>query len=147
TFVIDAFSCSMPRTVLICASWLVTCALSSGLSGSWLRICATSSFRNRSSVPSTVSVPSAGAPEAAAADFAAASAAAARLAASFCVLPIIRVLLRSLAELQRLQRELLRRVHHFDVVLVRTRRRDHVDHLLDDVDVALRDVAVGIGQR
>ena len=55
-FDIDAFSCSIPRTVLICASWLVTCALSSGLSGSWLRICATSSFRKRSSVPAAESV-------------------------------------------------------------------------------------------
>ena len=37
-----------PCTVLICAIWLVTCAESIGLSGSWLDICATSSFRKRS---------------------------------------------------------------------------------------------------
>ncbi len=43
-------SVSIPVTVLICAIWLVTCALSIGLSGSWFCICATSSFRNRSDV-------------------------------------------------------------------------------------------------
>ena len=36
-----------PCTVLICAIWLVTWAESIGLSGSWLDICATSSFRKR----------------------------------------------------------------------------------------------------
>ena len=40
----------MPVTVLICAIWLVTWALSIGLSGSWFFICATSSLRNRSEV-------------------------------------------------------------------------------------------------
>ena len=38
----------MPVTVLICAIWLVTWALSIGLSGSWFCICVTSSLRNRS---------------------------------------------------------------------------------------------------
>src|SRR5690606_40284182 len=42
-------SFSMPLTVLICATWLVICALSIGLSGSWFFICATSSFMKRSS--------------------------------------------------------------------------------------------------
>ncbi len=36
---------------------------------------------------------------------------------------------------------------HFDVVLVRARRRDHVDHLLHRVDVAVGHVAVGVGLR
>ena len=40
----------MPVTVLICAIWLVTWALSIGLSGSWFCICATSSLRKRSEV-------------------------------------------------------------------------------------------------
>ena len=40
----------MPVTVLICAIWLVTWALSIGLSGSWFCIWATSSFRKRSAV-------------------------------------------------------------------------------------------------
>ena len=40
----------MPLTVLICAIWLVTWALSIGLSGSWFCIWATSSFRKRSDV-------------------------------------------------------------------------------------------------
>ncbi|EWS62750.1 hypothetical protein Y695_04017 [Hydrogenophaga sp. T4] len=43
-----ALSSWMPLTVLICAIWVVICALSIGLSGSWLLICATSSLRNRS---------------------------------------------------------------------------------------------------
>ena len=38
----------MPLTVLICAIWLVTCALSIGFSGSWFCICVTSSLRKRS---------------------------------------------------------------------------------------------------
>ncbi len=46
----------MPLTVLICAIWLVTCALSSGFSGSWLLICATSSLRKRSSLPASLRV-------------------------------------------------------------------------------------------
>ncbi len=41
-------SFSMPVTVLIWAIWLVTCALSIGLSGSWFCICVTSSLRKRS---------------------------------------------------------------------------------------------------
>ena len=45
-------SFSMPLTVLICAIWLVTWALSIGLRGSWFFICATSSLRNRSPVAS-----------------------------------------------------------------------------------------------
>jgi len=45
-----ALSLSIPVTVLICAIWLVTWALSIGLSGSWFCICATSSFRKRSEV-------------------------------------------------------------------------------------------------
>jgi hypothetical protein len=53
--VIVLFMPSMPRTVLIWASWLVTSALSIGFIGSWLRIWATSSCRNRSSVPSAES--------------------------------------------------------------------------------------------
>ena len=53
-FAIDLFSDSIPRTVLICASCEVTSAFSMGFIGSWLRICATSSFRKRSSVPSAV---------------------------------------------------------------------------------------------
>ena len=40
----------MPVTVLICAIWLVTSALSIGLSGSWFCICATSSFRKVSAL-------------------------------------------------------------------------------------------------
>jgi hypothetical protein len=47
-------SFSMPLTVLICAIWLVTCALSIGLSGSWFCICVTSSFRKRSSAAGLV---------------------------------------------------------------------------------------------
>ena len=44
------FSVLMPVTVLICAIWLVTWALSIGLSGSWFFICATSSFRKVSAL-------------------------------------------------------------------------------------------------
>ena len=44
------FSVLMPVTVLICAIWLVTWALSIGLSGSWFCICATSSFRKVSAL-------------------------------------------------------------------------------------------------
>ena len=40
----------MPLTVLICAIWLVTCALSIGLSGSWFCSCATSKVRKRSAL-------------------------------------------------------------------------------------------------
>ena len=39
---------SMPETVLIWAIWVVTWALSSGLSGSWFCICVTSNLRKRS---------------------------------------------------------------------------------------------------
>ena len=46
-------SFSMPLTVLICAIWLVTCALSIGFSGSWFCICVTSSFRKRSALPAS----------------------------------------------------------------------------------------------
>ena len=49
-------SFSMPLTVLICAIWLVTCALSIGFSGSWFCICATSSFRKRSELSAAVVV-------------------------------------------------------------------------------------------
>ena len=45
----------MPVTVLICAIWLVTCALSIGFIGSWFFICVTSSLRKRSD-PSSVFV-------------------------------------------------------------------------------------------
>ena len=38
----------MPDTVLICAVWLVNCALSMGFIGSWLLSCATNSFKKRS---------------------------------------------------------------------------------------------------
>ena len=44
------FRVLMPVTVLICAIWLVTAALSIGLSGSWFFICATSSFRKVSAL-------------------------------------------------------------------------------------------------
>ena len=44
----------MPETVLICAIWLVTSALSSGFSGSWFCICATSSLRKRSALPASL---------------------------------------------------------------------------------------------
>ena len=50
----------MPLTVLICAIWLVTCALSSGFIGSWFCICATSSLRKRSSLPASFLVTLAG---------------------------------------------------------------------------------------
>ncbi len=43
-----ALSSWMPLTVLICAIWVVICALSIGFSGSWLLSCATSNLRNRS---------------------------------------------------------------------------------------------------
>ena len=43
--VMVVLSCWMPETVLICAIWLVICALSMGFMGSWLLSCATSSFR------------------------------------------------------------------------------------------------------
>ena len=39
------FRLLMPVTVLICAIWVVSCELSTGLSGSWLFICATSRVR------------------------------------------------------------------------------------------------------
>ena len=48
------FNCWMPVTVLICAIWLVTCALSIGFNGSWFCICVTSSFRKRSAEASVV---------------------------------------------------------------------------------------------
>ena len=121
----------MPLTVLICAIWLVTCALSIGFSGSWFCICATSSFRKRSALPASLAV------------------------ARACALaPLSRRRGRDRAsmarcmhwpDLQRLQQQAARRVHDFDVVLVRARGRDHVDHLLHRVDVAVGDVALGVG--
>ena len=52
-----------------------------------------------------------------------------------------------LAHLQRLEQRRFGGVHHFDVVLVRARGRDHVDHLFDRVDVGVRHIALGIRQR
>ena len=43
-------SFSMPVTVLICASWEVSCAFSIGFNGSWLFSCVTSSLRKRCSL-------------------------------------------------------------------------------------------------
>src|SRR5437867_5060457 len=50
------FSFSMPLTVLICAIWLVICALSIGFSGSWFCIWVTRSLRKRSSLPASLFV-------------------------------------------------------------------------------------------
>ena len=44
----------MPLTVLICAIWLVICALSIGLSGSWFCSCVASSFRKALALPTAV---------------------------------------------------------------------------------------------
>src|SRR5438105_788928 len=136
------FSFWMPLTVLICAIWLVTCALSIGLSGSWFCICATRSFRKRSELP-------------------AASSATGTLGVELTAVVVVLLweviganamrvpggFQSSGPHLQRLEQQRLRRVHDLDVVLVRTRGRDHVDHLLDRVDVAVGDVALGVGAR
>jgi hypothetical protein len=92
------FSLSIPPTVLICASWDVTCALSSGLSGSWFFICVTRSFRKRS----CISVPPARpfALEGGAAFVAACAALAAGAAAAVALLEELVRLLRALIALK-----------------------------------------------
>src|SRR6266516_6426786 len=104
------FSFSMPLTVLICAIWLVTCALSIGLSGSWFCICATSSFKKRSELPA------ASAPEEALLASEVGSVVA-LIVETLIVVPLQAV--SGLAHLQGLEQQRLRRVHDFDVVLVR----------------------------
>src|SRR5512137_1322966 len=116
-----AFSFSMPLTVLICAIWLVTCALSIGLSGSWFCICATSSLRKRSALAvaeSTLALALSGS-TAAVAGRAEETVMTSLLRWDACAAPRSR-----LAHLQRLLQQALGRVHDLDVVLVRARRRD-----------------------
>src|SRR5215216_4034964 len=58
---------------------------------------------------------------------------------------MIQCSLLALAEPQRGEQQLFRGVHDLDVVLVRARGGDHVDHLLDDVDGGRVDVTLGVG--
>src|SRR5690348_635419 len=138
----EACNACVAETWLICASWLTICDESIGLVGSWLRICCTSKLR-KSAWPRVFSLP--------------------RLAAfaALAALPIAMSLMRgsswrtegdscagaSLAQVQGLLQQLARRVHHLDVVLVGARSGNHVDQLVDRIDVARIDVAAGIGQR
>src|SRR5690606_9681717 len=122
-----------PLTVLICESCVVICALSMGLSGSWFLSCVTSSVRNRSWMS---------------AELVAASGPVALLVllitSWMAVLMAARTLL---SDGKRLQRELLGGVHELDAGLERARCRDHVHHLVDDVDVGQRQVARLVGGR
>src|SRR5690348_11926569 len=123
------------ETWLICASWLTICEESIGLVGSWLRICCVSRLRKSAwlRVLSLLAL--------------------AALAAlepmppipmslmphsSSVGMPCARALRvrASLAAVQRFLHQLARRVHHLDIVLIRTRGRNHVDQLVDRVDVA-----------
>src|SRR5690606_20796620 len=103
--------------------------LSSGLNGSWFFSCVVIRLRN-SSWPSDVRFGSGTVPSP---------------SASYSLrLPtgvVIAVLLH-LAERERAEQKLLRRVHDLEVVLIRARRGDHVGHLLERVYVRRVDHAV-----
>src|SRR5688572_8455376 len=162
-----SLSLLMPETVLICASCVVTCALSSGFSGSRLRNCVTSSVRKRSEASCAAAAAlsfAAAASEVPADDpvlFALSSAFPAFAvngdltpsgAAPFSIdnaftRLVMEFLLFLLAERQRLQEQRLRGTHHLDARLVAARRREHVHHLVDDAHVGERHVALAIGGR
>src|SRR5690606_254540 len=112
------FRRSMPLTVFSCASWVVTSALSIGLSGSWFCICATSSLRKRS-CPSTVAEAWVRAPA----------------VSVFWISWMVAMGMRLLADRQRLGEQRLGRVQGLDVVLVGAGGGDHVHHLFHHVDV------------
>src|SRR5688572_11721391 len=147
------FISDRPDTELNCASWPTYCAGSMGLKGSWFRSCVIMSVRKSSWLSSV---------------FFALASLAARRAASACgsefgrtraalmvSMSSMLILLSypistcpsTLAQPQRGQQHVLRGVHHLDIVLVRTRRRDHVDHFFDHVDRGRVHVALGIGER
>src|ERR1700719_1928706 len=137
------FRLLMPVTVLICAIWDVICELSTGLSGSWLLIWATSSFRKVSD------------------RFCALVPVAVEPVPVVLVAPVVagswnrfdRFVLEltvigdysSGAQLQNLLQQAFGRVHHVHVGLVAARGRDHVDHLLDRIDIRHRHHPVRIG--
>src|SRR6218665_1115715 len=169
-------SCCMPVTVLICAICEVIWALSSGFIGSWLFNCATNNFRNRSwaadgSVTAWALAP--GMARAAVGGEAGGGgwggggrggrgggqgrqrrlwrpggppcpAGPGWHWQSWRVFRGWRA--RLLAQLQRLEQQRLGRVHDLDVVLVRARGGNHVDHLLHGVHVGMRHIALRVGQ-
>src|SRR5690349_18145940 len=138
------FMSASPDTELNCASWPTYCDGSSGLNGSWFLSWEIMSVRKSSWLSSVFFL------LAALAAFAVASSLSERwrtMAALTMSMSSMLQLLSTLAQPQRGQQQVLGCVHDFDVVLVRARGRDHVDHLLDHVDRGRVHVAVGVGER
>src|SRR5689334_13437821 len=144
------FISEMPETELNCASWPTCWAGSMGLNGSWCLSCVSIRVRKSSWLSSV--------------RLALASLAARRCAATSELWFWLRIAalmmsmssmfetpygtgLSALAQPQRRQQQVLGCVHDFDVVLVRARGGDHVDHLLHGVDRGRVHVAIGVGQR
>src|SRR6185436_1392219 len=141
--VICLFMSEMPDTWLNCASWPTYCDGSSGFIGSWFFSCVIISVR-KSSWFRSVFLRSAAL--AALAEAASDSERCRTMAALTMSMSSMFQFLLALAQPQRGQQQVLGCVHDFDVVLVRARGGDHVDHLLDHVDRRRVHVAVGVGE-
>src|ERR1044072_8583736 len=142
--VICLFISARPETWLNCASWPTYCDGSSGFIGSWFLSCVIISVR-KSCWPSSVFFLIAALAEAA--EAASVSFRCRTIAALTMFMSNMFQFSSALAQPQRGEEQVVRGVHDLDVVLVRARGRDHVDHLLDDVDRGRIDVAIGVGQR
>ena len=133
------FMFSMPCTVLSWAIWLVTCALSSGFSGSWFFIWATSRLRKRFCVSATLLFEDV--------DALAPNRLFTLLVSCTVLMVVPRYRCCSLSQAQGLEQQGLGGVHHVHVGLVRARGGDHVDHFLHHIDVGHGHVAFLVGER
>src|SRR5471032_828955 len=159
----EVFNWPMPDTVLICASCEVICELSVGFVGSWFCSCVTSSVRKvfcRSAgdcvpvvleleladeVPDVLDVP-----DVLEVPFMVFSSVCDIVAPLLPIVVLVVTGLSSGSDRQGLKHQLLGGIERFHIRLIRTRRRNHVDHFLHRIDVRQGHVAVrvccGIGR-
>src|SRR5882757_537358 len=138
----------MPDTVLICASCEVICELSVGLVGSWFWSCVTSSVRKvfcksaGDCVPVALELELAG--ELLDVPFMVFSSVCDIVAPLLPIEVLVVTGLSSGSDRQGLKHQLLGGIERFHIRLIRTGRRNHVDHFLHGIDVRQGHVAVRV---